>query len=65
MEFQVKHIVNLISKYHTTEDRPPKTVPPIRMSAPHYPSYIAATVSKHNLCQHGIMCYKKRCHEAR
>jgi hypothetical protein len=52
MAFQVKIIENLISKYHITEERqlgrPPKTVPPTMMNASHYPTYIAATVSKQN-----------------
>jgi hypothetical protein len=49
MEFQVKLTENLISKYHVTEGRTlgrlPEIVPLTRMNAPHYPSYIAATVS--------------------
>jgi hypothetical protein len=63
MEFQVKLIENLISKYHITEerplDRPPKTAPPARMNVPHYPSYIAVTVSKQNPYWDFVMCYKK------
>jgi hypothetical protein len=63
MIFQVKLTENVISKYHITEQeplgRPPEPAPLTRMNAPHYPSYIATTVSKQNLCQRYVICYKK------
>jgi hypothetical protein len=66
MEFQVKLTENLISEYHITEERPlggpPETAPPTRMSAPHYPSYIAATVSKQNRYWLCVICYKNGQH---
>jgi hypothetical protein len=70
MEFQLKLIENLISEHHISDERPsgrpPKTAPPTRMNEPHYLSYTAATVSKQNLCQHHVMCYKtSQCHETR
>jgi hypothetical protein len=61
--FRCKLIENLISKCHIKEDRPlgrpPKTAPPTSMNAPHYPSYIAAAVSKENPRQCCVKCYKK------
>jgi hypothetical protein len=46
MEFQVKLIENLISKYHTTEARPLGRPPSTRMNVPNYPTYIVATIVK-------------------
>jgi hypothetical protein len=43
-----------------------KSSPPTRMNVPYYSSYIAATVSKLNLCWCCVMCYKKdQCPETR
>jgi hypothetical protein len=63
MELQVKLTENVISKYHIREERllgkSPETAPPTSMNTPHYPSYIAAIVSKQNPCWRCVTCYKK------
>ena len=62
MEFQMRLIENMILKYHSNEFRPavrpPKSAPPTRINAPHYPSFILPTEKKHNPCRRCIVCYK-------
>ena len=50
MEFQMRLIENIISKYRVSEvrpsGRPPRTAPPTRINAPHYPKLLPPTEKK-------------------
>ena len=66
MEFQLRLIKNVISKYHKTKirpsRRPSKSAPPTRINAPRYPSFIPPTEKKQNPRQHCVVCHKNRQH---
>ena len=62
MEFQVRLIENMISKYRTSEvtpsGRPPRSAPPTRINAPHYPKFIPFKDAKRKSYRRCTVCFK-------